>query len=135
MIFICLSKFIKLFFRLRAILIWNLSPIMSLSVARSFADPLRQFLGPETDTFYSFLAPEIVKMGQNDFWPQKLKLLFRQLFWPLLFFFFLTGAKRDISDMLDTICNLIITIKIKMCLPTKYAKQIPHFKNTCLEQL
>ena len=33
------------------------------------------FLGPETDRIYQFQGPEIVEMGQQIFWAQKLTLL------------------------------------------------------------
>ena len=38
-----------------------------------------QFLGPETDIILQFLAPEKVKMGQQNFWSQKLTKWFS--FW------------------------------------------------------
>ena len=47
-----------------------LSPIMSVSGPQNYADPFLRFLGPETDTFCHFLAPELVKMGQHTFWPR-----------------------------------------------------------------
>ena len=74
---------------------------MSVSGATNYADPFSRFLGPETNTFRQFLATEIVKMGQHEFWPLKLTLwisfcaqklthfvsfwsqLFFQEFWPI----------------------------------------------------
>ena len=44
---------------------------MSASGARNDADPFKLFLGPETDNMCQFLCPEIVKMGQQSFLPQK----------------------------------------------------------------
>ena len=44
------------------------------------ADPFSLFLEPETDKISRFLGPEIVKMGQQYFWGQKLTLWFS--FWP-----------------------------------------------------
>ena len=38
-----------------------------------------QFLAPETDRHVQFLAPEIVNMGQKNFWSQKLTKWFS--FW------------------------------------------------------
>ena len=38
-----------------------------------------QFLAPETDRNVQFLAPEIVNMGQKNFWSQKLTKWFS--FW------------------------------------------------------
>ena len=38
-----------------------------------------QFLGPETERNEQFLAPEIVNMGQKNFWSQKLTKWFS--FW------------------------------------------------------
>ena len=38
-----------------------------------------QFLAPETDIKFQFLAPETVKMGQQNFWRQKLTKWFS--FW------------------------------------------------------
>ena len=42
-------------------------------------DIMVQFLGPETDVKSLFLGPEIVKMVQQNFWPQKLTKWFS--FW------------------------------------------------------
>ena len=42
-------------------------------------DKMVQFVGPETDSIRQFLAPEKVKMGQQNFWCQKLTKWFS--FW------------------------------------------------------
>ena len=38
------------------------------------ADPFTRFLGPESDKISQLLGPEMVKIGQQSFWPQKLTL-------------------------------------------------------------
>ena len=45
---------------------------MSANFLEPQTDKMVQFLGPETDIILQFLAPEKVKMGQQNFWSQKL---------------------------------------------------------------
>ena len=52
---------------------------MSATFLEPETDKMVQFLGPETDIILQFLAPEKVKMGQQNFWSQKLTKWFS--FW------------------------------------------------------